>query len=323
MSASGVLLTAFGGPDCLEAVGPFMCNLMGREPSDEVLERARRKYMTIGGASPLVPIAESIAQALEVALVSTGPVPVAVGMRYSEPSIPRAMHSLAARGVTRFVTLSLSPFEFRVSSGAYREAVAEAGRDLPGVEVVEAPMLHDAEGFRVFLTEACGEAIRELGEQAKPLVVFTAHSLPEGELEVDDPYVRELRRVADEVARGAGLGKAGEIADDGRLPGVATFGNLGGVRPWVFAYQSKGARPGAWLGPDIGEVADAAAQAGYSGMAVCPLGFVTDHMETLYDLDVVVADAVFSADMDFARAAVPNDAPILIEAMVELVRPLL
>lgn len=323
MTRVGVLLTAFGGPDCLDAVGPFMCSLMGREPSEELVERARRKYMAIGGSSPLPGIARGVARALEEQLSADGDIPVRVGMRYAKPFIADSLADLASLGVRRVVTVSLSPFESKVASGAYREAVAEGLRELPGLEVVEAPMLHEARSFATALADACREAVDELKDYERRLVVFSAHSLPVSDLTEDDPYVREIRAVTETVAGLVGLGAGEDIADDARLPVFATFGNLSGEVPWVFAYQSKGARPGEWLGPDIEDVVEAAAAAGFTAVASCPVGFATDHMETMYDLDVVVADKVLTSGMEFARAAVPNDSAELMDALTELVSPLL
>jgi ferrochelatase len=107
------------------------------------------------------------------------------------------------------------------------------------------------------------------------------------------------------------------------LGGIEAFGTLDGSSPWIVAYQSKGMRPGAWLEPDIEDVFRAAAEGGFTNVVVCPIGFATDHMETLYDLDIVAREDAESVGLGFARAVVPNDSEALIEALAGLVEPML
>jgi len=317
----GILLTAFGGPDSIDAVEPFMEGLMGRVPSPETVARAQDKYRAIGGKSPLTDIALSIAAALEQRLSREhGPVPVRVGMRYWHPYIADSVRDLLDAGAGRIVMTSLSPFESKVACGAYRAAAHKVAEDLEISDVCETPSLHLAPEFREFLGHSLVHALEGApGEQ--PLVVMTAHSLPVSDLSDDDPYVGGLREVADAVAAFAGLAEARDIRGAGPLPGVSTFGALEGPVPWVFAYQSKGARPGAWLEPDLDLVLDVAARAGYDSVVVCPVGFATDHMETMYDLDIIAEEWARKLGLGFTRTRVPNDDPLLIEAFAMLLAP--
>lgn len=303
MTRAGVLLTAFGGPDSLDACEPFMRNLMGREPSKDLVARVRGRYEAIGGCSPLPKVASGIADALGEALGDD--VPVVAGMRYWDPLIAQALADLAARGVERVIMLSLSPFESKVSSGAYRAAAKEALAGLPGMELVETAHLGGVEGYWDAHAAACGEALSGLGWAGyeSPLVLMTAHSLPAEDLDEDDTYVTGLERCASEVAARAEL--------DGK--GVA----------WAFRYQSKGDRPGEWLGPMVEQAVQSAPAQGHDAVAVCPIGFLTDHMETLYDLDIELAGRARAVGLGFARAAVPNAEPAMIAAMSALVEPLL
>jgi ferrochelatase len=245
-------------------------------------------------------------------------VPVAVGMCYSEPSVGDAVAQLAAAGVRTIVWLSLSPFDSSVTTGAYRDAVREAVSRTPGVRAVEAAAYRRAPGFVQFLAEQVIAATHDvdiLGTRG--LIVFTAHSLPVADVERDRSYVDQLRETVADVAAGAGLGAA-----DGfdALPGIEAFGGRGVTAPWLLAFQSKGARPGNWLGPDLDDVIDAAAAESYDAVVVSPVGFVAEHMETLYDLDVLAADRVLLAGMEFARTAAPNDDARLIAALADAVR---
>lgn len=324
MSRTGVLLLGFGGPDSIEAVGPFMCNLMGREPSEELVERVRRRYLTIGGSSPLAGIAQEIAVGLESRLGEAGhDVPVRVGMRYWDPYIADALAELKGLDCDRVITLSLSPFESKVASGAYREAIDEAVASLGGIDIVEAPLISEMPEFVTFLGRAAATAISEIEPNEGAVVLFTAHSLPESDLVADDPYVAGLERVAQEVAATLGMADGARGAGGIVLPGIQAFGAASAPRAWFLVFQSKGDRPGAWLGPDLDDAITAASGAEVKALAVCPIGFMTDHMETLYDLDVVAAGRALDVDLEWARGPVPNDDAEVLDGLARVVSKLL
>ena len=349
MARTGVLLTAFGGPDCLDAVAPFMCSIMSAEPGERMLTEAQRKYLTIGGFSPLPAMAERIAAQLERVLNGIAPaevtdddggtlglwggalaslrtsetvrIPVAVGMLHSEPFIAAAVDRLVGAGARQIVTASLSPFEAAATTGAFREAVTAALEAHPGVRLVESASYHRSHEFVGLYAENLNEALHEADILAnKAIVVFTAHSLPVSDVEADPAYVDQLRETAAAVAAGAGLGAPSGFD---ALPGVEAFGGPGVTAPWLLAYQSKGRRGDEWLGPDLDVVLDAAVAGGFAVVVVCPVGFAVDHMETLYDLDVQAADRMLSADKEFVRVAVPNADPKYIDALADAVRKVL
>jgi protoporphyrin/coproporphyrin ferrochelatase len=343
MARTGVLLTAFGGPGDLDQVVPFISSIMGSEPSEEAARDARRRYLTIGGASPLPPMAERIAVQLErelsglpfatesdedaplypgmpVRLERAAPgsvrIPVRAGMLHGEPSIAQAVAALAATGVRTIVTLALSPFEARVTTGAYRDAVAAAVADHQGVSVVEAADYRGSEPFLTALVDSTHAALdAEEVRSLRALLVFSAHSLPVEDMERDPSYVEQLRETAAAVAKRAGFGEPGGFD---ALPGVDAFGS-DGAKPWLLAFQSKGRRGGTWLGPDVEDVIDAAVAAGFEAVVVAPIGFALDHLETLYDLDVCAADRALSADIEFSRAPALNDDTRFLDALVEAV----
>jgi len=320
---TGVLLTAFGGPDSLESVGPFMARFMGREPTPAIVEAAQEKYRAIGGSSPLPATADAIARSLEHHLADRGhDVPVCAGMRYWEPSIESAIDELVRAGAGRIVMVSLSAFESKVTCESYRVAANDAAGSLEYVDVCEAPMLHLAPQYRDFFGHACAHALEHSGT-SRPLVMMTAHSLPVSDVRDDDPYSGGLREVADAVAAIAGLAPGADFDGDDRLPGVAAFGSLDGPVAWLQGYQSKGVRPGLWLGPQLDDVMASAAQHGYTGVVVVPIGFAIDHMETLWDLDLSAAERAVALGLDFVRTAVPNDDDSFVEALAWAVEPLL
>ncbi len=320
--SDGVLVMGFGGPRSLDDVPEFCANLMGREPGPEVLERVRLRYLTIGGSSPLPDIATSIAQKLGEKLAADAhEVPVKVGMRYWHPFMAEGIDELAAAGVGRVVTVSLSPFESSHSSGAYRTAVARAAAGHPDLTIADAPSIRTAPTFLTALTDALQGAVTEVEGRRKG-VIFTAHSLPVAELG-GDPYVEELREAAAHVARDAGLAPPAAVGGQRWLPRVDAYGSGEGALPWLLAYQSKGQRSGRWLGPDVTDVVREMAAAGFDAVVFSPIGFATDHMETLYDLDVEAAGLAYDLDMDFRRAEAPNDSELTVEALASVVEPLL
>lgn len=320
---TGVLLTAFGGPDSLESVGPFMARFMGREPSPDLVASAQEKYRAVGGSSPLPGVAAEIASSLEHHLRARGhDVVVRAGMRYWEPSIDVALEELQAAGAERIVMVSLSAFESQVTCESFRTCALHAAQGLAISDVCEAPVLHRAPEYRDFFGHACAHALERI-EATRPLVMMTAHSLPVADLVPDDPYPGGLREVADAVAAIAGLAEGVDFSDDARLPGVSAFGSFDGPVPWLQGYQSKGARPGEWLGPDLGDVMEAAFASGFDGIVVVPIGFAIDHMETLWDLDIAAAERAAELGIIFARTPVPNGDDSFVEALCGAVEPLL
>jgi ferrochelatase len=345
MARLGVLLVAYGGPRNIDEIGPFMASIMGGEPSEALLQDARRRYLTIGGVSPLPFTAERIAVQLERALsgLPEAPVsddegvgllgmpaplprategvkiPVAVGMLHAEPSIDAAVRQLADAGVREVVVVSLSPFECASTTGKYARAV-EAAAASAGVTVREAGSYRMSDPFVGVLADNLEAAMgAEEVKDRTPIVLFTAHSLPVSEIEADPCYVDQLRQTAEAVATRL---EFGSVAADPVLPGIEAFGGGDRVR-WLLAFQSKGKRGGAWIGPDIEDVIDAAGVAGFGAVVVSPLGFAIDHMETLYDLDVVAAERALDQDIEFSRAQAPNDSTLMIDALAEAVRKVL
>lgn len=314
---TGVLVTGYGGPDSLDAIGPFMTNLMGKEPSPELLERVTRRYLAIGGASPLNEIARKIAEAINEALVESGTsVPVAMGMAYWDPYIGGALRALKNEGCDRVLAVSLSAFESRIAHGTYRRHMEEAAREIGGLEIVEVPLVSEFDEYSLFFASSVAVALQDIEPNEGIILVFSAHSLPHGDLVDDDPYISGLRRVANSVALKLGLSEGADAASP-LLGGLETFGSSEPPRPWFLAYQSKGNRPGEWLGPDLDDIIEAVAGTEVKGMVVCPIGFMTDHMETMYDLDIAAAGKALDADLEFVRAPVPNEHPMVIDAIAK------
>jgi ferrochelatase len=349
MARTGVLLTAFGGPHEIGEIAQFMRSITGADPTDAILAEAHRKYLTIGGFSPLPAMGERIAAQLERSLNGLEPgvtddddggtlgmwggsvasvrtheevrIPVEVGMLHSEPSIAQAVARLADRGAKQIVHISLSPFEAAATTGAYREAIGLALQPHQGIRLIESASYRLSDDYVGLYADNLSEALHDVDIIAnRAIVVFTAHSLPVADIEADPSYVIQLRETAAAVAAGAGLG---DPSGFDALEGIDAFGGPGVTAPWLLAFQSRGRRGGEWIGPDLGDVVDSAIDAGFAAVVVCPIGFAVDHMETLYDLDVAAADRLLSADREWARVPAPNADARMIEALAAAVRKVL
>ena len=316
MARTGVLLQGYGGPATVDDVDPFMLNLMGRVPSPELLARIQAQYRAIGGGSPLLGIAEKIAAKLAARLAASGhQTEVRVGMRYWEPYIADAVRALADSGFERIVAVSLSAFESEIATGAYRKALGDVFAEHPYLEIVEAPLVGAHPSYAEIFASNVREALTRV--PAGAIVACSAHSLPLSDVVEDDPYVAGIRGVAASVAEKLGLapgaGEAGKRLGDG----FSAFGSDQGPNPWYLAYQSKGARPGGWLGPELDALLAGAARTSAPGVVVCPIGFMTDHMETVWDLDHLATKRAAELGVPFTRAAVPNDDDRLVAALAE------
>ncbi len=299
---TGVLLLAFGGPDSPEAIEPFMKNLMGgRPPSPALVEKVKARYDLIGGSSPLPEITAAQARKLEEYLQAEGgSYRVAVGMRYWHPFIREGAEGLLAAGVTRIVAVSLAPFYSKVSTGAYREeldnVISLLGKRAP--QVVTAGPFFDNPFYLDAIAEKVAAALAGIpeGKRDTTRVIFSAHSLPAGYVRDGDPYVEQFEYTVKRIAEKLRL------------------------ENWHMAYQSKGGGQGEWLGPMVEEVMEKVRDEGCTDVLVVPAGFVSDHIETLYDIDIAQKNHADSLGLNFHRAASLNTSALFIRALAETVK---
>ncbi len=289
---SAVLLMAYGSPETLDDVEAYYTHIRGgRRPSPEMLADLIERYRAIGGRSPLGEITRRQAAALAAALRGLGlDAAVHVGLKHSPPFIADAVATMAAAGITRAVGLVLAPHYSRMSVGVYVEAADRARLSDLQLDYVESWAEHP--GFLRSIGSRLRDALRRIEEPA--FVVFTAHSLPERILSWNDPYPDELRRSAAAVA------------------------GLTGVTRWDLAFQSAGRTPEPWLGPDLAAALAQRRDAGEQAVVVCPFGFVADHLEVLYDIDVEAQAEARRLGLRLERTAMPNDAPDFVAALADL-----
>jgi ferrochelatase len=293
MSAA-VLLLAHGSPDRVEEVPEFLRNVTGGRPMPEaVVKEVQHRYSLIG-RSPLrdITLRQAELLAAQVAL------PVYVGMRNWTPFIRDTIARMSAAGVTRAIALCLAPQNSRTSVGLYRKAV-EAAAPPFALDFVDDwhdhPLL--ARAFAERLEPAWKRACAEAG--ARLPIVFTAHSVPSRSIEAGDPYAEQARYTAEMVAM-----LVGSLPSDG----------------WRFAFQSQGMSGGEWLGPTVEATIEALARDGHRGLFVQPIGFVCDHVEVLFDIDIMFRDFAAARGMKLWRAPSLNDSPTFIAALADIVR---
>jgi ferrochelatase len=287
VTGTGVLLMAYGTPSSPDEVEAYYTDIRrGRPPTPEQLADLVRRYDAIGGLSPLRQRTEGQRDAIQRALDDAAPGGhrVVLGYKHARPTIEEAREQL--RDCDRVVALVLAPHYSALSVGEY---LARADAD------VAIRSWHVEPAYVDFLVSAVQDALASLPARTK--VLFTAHSLPARVVAMGDPYPEELRATATAVATAVGLHP---------------------WSGWAVAWQSAGRTPEPWLGPDVVEVIRELAATGRAdGVLVCPCGFVADHLEVLYDLDVAAAAAAREVGLDFARTRVVNDDPAVMAALAQ------
>ncbi|HEY6416921.1 MAG TPA: ferrochelatase [Acidimicrobiales bacterium] len=293
----GLAVMAYGTPASPDDIEAYYTHIRrGRAPSAEQLADLAGRYAAIGGVSPMAERTHAQVHAIADALGAdeSGRWVVALGNKHAPPFVEDAVAELAA--TADIVGLVLAPHYSRGSVGEYHER-AEAAAGARGLAYVGIDAWHDEPAW----LDAQGERVRSaLGAlRAKTTVLFTAHSLPERVLADDDPYPDQLRQSAVAIAERAGLDSHG----------------------WALAWQSAGRTHEAWRGPDVRDVIrDLAATGRIEGVLVCPQGFVSDHLEVLYDLDVDARRVATEAGLAFGRTASINDDPAVMAALAARVR---
>jgi protoporphyrin/coproporphyrin ferrochelatase len=292
----GVLVMAYGTPRDHDDIETYYTDIRrGRPPTPELLADLVRRYDALGGTFPLRAITDGQVDAIRSALEpSSGAVDyvVTLGTKHSVPKVEDGVHALAAAGVDRVVGLVLAPHYSKYSVGEYAERAKKAGADA-GLVVDTVESWHLLPAYVDFLESAVREAPGDM--PAGTEVVFTAHSLPERILAGGDPYPQELTETAEAVAARLGLER------------------------WSVGWQSAGRTPEPWLGPDVLEIVRDRAAAGAAGLVVCACGFVADHLEVAFDLDIEATAAAADVGLLFARTASVNVDPTVMAALAELV----
>jgi ferrochelatase len=287
-----VFLLAHGSPDAVEEIPEFLLQITrGRPLAPEVIAEVQHRYGLIG-CSPLT--CHTLQQG--TLLSNKLGMPVYVGMRNWKPYIADAMHTMEADGITHAIVICLAPQNSRTSVGLYRAALSRDGEPPFAVDFVEAwhdhPLLIQAfaEKFNLGWGKACADA------GTKVPVIFTAHSVPQRTIAEGDPYELQTKETAALVGKFVGLDE-----DDSS-----------------FAFQSQGMSGGAWLGPTVEDTMLALKAKGHSAVFVQPIGFLCDHVEILYDIDIGFQEFAREHGMVLSRAESLNDSPWLTAALAAI-----
>ena len=294
-----ILLLAFGGPRSLDEVESFLTRLFrGRKPSSEQLERIKERYRLIGGRSPLPEITFKQAKALEKKLDAKGyPFQSYVGMRYGHPLIEETLKKIVEDGIHEVVALPMAPFRSRASTGAYVEEVNQIKKNMGEkleISFVEGWHLHPL--FLGAIQERIEEGLMQFTaeERKKVHLIFSAHSLPKSLVE-NEPYVKDMEESVQEVLK--------KIEP----------------HPWHIAFQSRGMGPEEWLGPDVESVLAGLSRQKAREILVIPIGFVADHIEVLYDIDILYRGKAESMGVILKRTSSLNFSERFIEALAAVV----
>jgi len=281
-----VLLLAHGAPERLDDIPAYLQYVRGGRPTPaSIVEEVRQRYAEIGGSSPLLARTREQAGALQALL----DVPVYFGMRNWHPFIKETLARIQADAIERIVAISLAPQYSKASVGFYFRRTQEAKQQLGlQAEIVWTKSFHDAP----LLIEAFHERLAPLLPAER--VLFTAHSLPERVLERADPYDTETKATAAAVASRAGLAA------------------------WDFAYQSQGFTEETWLGPTVESRLDQYAAEGVRDVVLAPIGFVCDHVEILYDVDILFRNYARDRGIALRRPESLNDSTTFIAALAEV-----
>ncbi|MHB1089523.1 MAG: ferrochelatase, partial [Ilumatobacteraceae bacterium] len=302
MSKTAVLLMAYGTPRCGDEILPYYTDIRrGRAPNPEQLADLVARYEAIGGVSPLAARTEAQRNALarELERIAPGKFHVQLGLKHAHPMIEETVTDLAEQGFVQIIALVLAPHYSSYSVGQYVSRATEAATTL-GMTVTAINSWAVEPAFVSFIASDLRNKLSAISSTpARTRVLFTAHSLPQRIIDNGDPYPTELRSTALAVASELDLAESSQ---------------------WTIAWQSAGRTPEPWIGPDILTVIDELArEQNCDGIVVSACGFVADHLEVLYDLDIEARNHAEQLGLSFARTECVNDDPTVMSALAHRV----
>jgi len=291
----GVLVLSYGSPRDLDDVERYYKDIArGHPPTKEMVEELRMRYVAIGGTAALAKNTAEQTRALANYLKKASPRPVVVaqGTKHSFPTIEQGLSELSSMGARKGIAIVAAPHFSEMSVGQYRDRVLEAARNMvPPLEMKVVTSWHLQSDLLDLLADAVRATLERMPDPETTMVLFSAHSLPERILASGDPYPEQLLASAREIATRAGL------------------------KRWQLAWQSAGRTREPWLGPDLLQLMEQLAEEGVTGCLVCPQGFVAEHLEILYDLDIIARSRAKELGLAFERTPMPGTHPALIRAM--------
>jgi protoporphyrin/coproporphyrin ferrochelatase len=293
---------AYGSPNSLDEVEEYLRQVRGgRSSTTEEVERLRHRYRQVGGQTPLLRITLAQAKALEEKLRSElFDSKVYIGMKHWHPFIEDVTEKMVSDKAASIIGLALAPQYSRLSIGGYTDAVKRGlARTGKPIRFTMVESWHDQQSMINALSRRVRDGLEKFDEPSKAVVLFTAHSLPKKFVQADDPYWSQLQETSKLVA------------------------SKSGIKSWDFAFQSAGHPIESWMGPSIKVKIAELSGNGFRELLVCPVGFVSDHLEILYDLDIEAKSYAASLGARLDRTASLNDDPEFIDAIASRLRPIL
>lgn len=298
----GLLVMAYGTPRNIEEIEPYYTHIRrGRKPTQEMLDELKERYEAIGGISPLAKITESQAKKLENRLNELNTevqFKLYLGLKHINPFIEDAVDMMKADGIEEAVSIVLAPHYSTFSVKSYNGRAKERSEEIDGPKISSIDCWYDYPKFIEYWSNQITQTMTSMteDEKDKTVVIFSAHSLPEKILQVNDPYVDQLQETADLIARNANL------------------------KHYTIGWQSEGNTPDPWIGPDVQDLTrDLYKEKGYTSIIYCPVGFVADHLEVLYDNDIECKMVTADLGINYYRPSMPNDHPQFIDCLADVV----
>ncbi len=298
----GLLVMAYGTPRSVEEIEPYYTHIRrGRKPSEEALNELTERYEAIGGISPLAKITEEQAFALENKLNELNEdvqFKHYLGLKHIAPFIEDAVDQMKADGIEEAVSIVLAPHYSTFSVKSYNGRAKEHSENIGGPTIHSIDSWYDHPTFIQYWEEQIKKTMADMTEEQRDqsVVIFSAHSLPEKILQYGDPYVDQLQETADLIA------KAAEI------------------KHYTIGWQSEGNTPDPWIGPDVQDLTrDLYNEHAYKAFVYCPVGFVADHLEVLYDNDIECKVVTDELGVAYYRPEMPNAKPLFIDCLADVV----
>lgn len=296
---TAVLTMAYGSPRTLDEVRDYFTDIRGgRSPSDEAVQELTERYRRIGGPSGLNEITQAQARGLanELEMRRSDRYEVHVGMKHWHPYIAEAVHNIAAAGIEKIIGLVLAPHYSAKSIGEYRERIEEAIGDT-GLKLDMVESWYDNPSFVTFVASNIHSTLEGWDpDDGATRVFFTAHSIPERIIAAGDPYAEQLSHSA------------------------KLFAEAAGISDFQTGWQSASNTPEPWIGPDILDILEEFAGAGGQRAVIAPVGFVCDHLEVLFDVDVECVEKAAELGIELRRIPSPNAHPSFIAALADVVQ---
>ncbi len=304
-SHTAVLLMAYGSPNRLEDVEAYFTDIRGgKTPSREAVEQLRSRYRRVGVPTPLLAVSMALARELERLLNIDPPddaiYTVHVGMKHWTPHIATAVEEVVESGADRLIAIVLAPHYSKISTEGYRRKVEAALASAPGKPAAPLSLdfvasWHELDGYLQAVADNVRLVRAEFVNPDEVVAVFTAHSLPARILDEGDPYQEQLLRTSELVAQRAG------------------------IEQWRFSYQSQSQTGEPWLGPDLVDTVEELAAQGHRAILVASVGFIADHLEIFYDIDIEAMEKAESLGIELRRTPMLNADPRLAQALHQLV----